>query len=242
MEMMQMLKICLDAGHYGKYNRSPANKKYYESEAMFKLTELLKTELLTYKDCEVITTRTNQKKDLALYDRGQKSKGCDLFISNHSNAVGSGVNNNVDYVVVYQSYLNKNNADELGLRLAKAIAKTMGTTQTPRTNIRKSEKADREYYGVLRGADAAKCPLFYVIENSFHTNSKSTEWLLKDNNLKKLAETQSKTIADYFNLKKEPKIIYRVQVGAFSVEANAEKLSQELKKKGYNNFIVKAEL
>ena len=237
-----MVKICLDAGHYGKYNQSPVNKKYYESEAMFKLTEYLKAELLTYKDCEVITTRANQKKDLALYDRGQKSKGCDIFISNHSNAVAQGINDNVDYVVVYRSYLNKNNADELGLRLAKAIANTMETKQTPRTNTRKSENGDREYYGVLRGADAAKCPLFYIVENSFHTNTKSTEWLLKDDNLKKLAQTQAKMIADYFNLKKELKTIYRVQVGAFSIKANAEKLSKELKKKGYGNFIVKTEL
>lgn len=198
---MLMIKICLDAGHYGKYNQSPCNKKYWESEAMWKLTEYLKTELLEH-DCEVITTRADQKKDLALFDRGQKAKGCDLFISNHSNAVAKGIDDKVDYVVVYRGYKNKNNADELGLRLAKAIAKTMGTKQTPRTNTRKSEKADREYYGVLRGADDAGCPLFYIVENSFHTNSKSTEWLLIDENLKKLAKVQAETIAEYFKLKK----------------------------------------
>ena len=38
-----MTKICLDAGHYGKYNQSPVNKNYWESEAMFKLTEYLKS-------------------------------------------------------------------------------------------------------------------------------------------------------------------------------------------------------
>ena len=69
-----MIKICLDAGHYGKYNQSPANKKYFESEAMWKLTEYLKEELLTYKDVHVITTRKDQAKDLALYSRGQRAK------------------------------------------------------------------------------------------------------------------------------------------------------------------------
>ena len=29
------------------------------------------------------------------------SKGCDLFLSGHSNAVGSGVDDSVDYVAVY---------------------------------------------------------------------------------------------------------------------------------------------
>lgn len=198
-----MIKICLDAGHYGKYNQSPANKKYWESEVMWKLTEYLKEELLSYKDTHVITTRKEREKDLALYSRGQKAKGYNLFISNHSNAVGNGVNKDVDYVVVYRSYKNKNNADDLGLRLAKSIANTMGTKQTPRTATRKSEKGDWEYYGVLRGADDAGCPLFYIVENSFHTHSESTEWLLKDSNLKKLAQTQAKTIADYYGLSKK---------------------------------------
>ena len=200
-----MIKICLDAGHYGKYNQSPCNKAYYESEAMWKLTEYLKAELLEYKDCHVITTRKEQEKDLALYSRGKKAKGYDLFISNHSNAVGSGINNNVDYVVVYRGYKN-DNSDELGLRLAKAISRTMGVKQTPRTNTRKSEKGEWEYYGVLRGADDAGCPLFYLIENSFHTNKKSTEWLLKDENLKELAKTQAETIAEYFKLVKKETI------------------------------------
>lgn len=134
------------------------------------------------------------------------SKGYDLFISEHSNAVGNRVDNNVDYVVVYRGYKNKNNADDLGLRLAKSIANTMGTEQTPRTATRKSDKGDWEYYGVLRGADDVGCPLFYIVENSFHTNSKSTEWLLIDDNLKKLAKAQAKTIAGYFNLSKTSKM------------------------------------
>jgi len=195
-----MIKICLDAGHYGKYNQSPCNKSYYESEAMWKLTEYLKDELLTYDNVHVVTTRKEQEKDLAVYNRGQKAKGYDLFISEHSNAASS---ETVDYVVVYRSYKNKNNADELALKLAKAIAETMGTKQTPRTATRKSEKGDWEYYGVLRGADDAGCKLFYIIENSFHTNPTSTKWLLNDANLKKLAQVQAKTIADYFKLSKK---------------------------------------
>ncbi|HZK27413.1 MAG TPA: N-acetylmuramoyl-L-alanine amidase, partial [Thermoclostridium sp.] len=199
--MRIMIKICLDAGHYAKYNQSPANKNYWESETMWTLTEYLKKELLEYKDCHVITTRKEQEKDLALYSRGKKAKGYDLFISNHSNAVANGVDDKVDYVVVYRGY--KNDSEELGLNLAKAISNTMGVKQTPRTNTRKSEKGDWEYYGVLRGASDVGCPYYYIVENSFHTNPASTAWLLKDENLKKLAEVQAKTIADYFKLSKK---------------------------------------
>ena len=79
------MKICLDAGHYGKYNRSPADSRYYESEVMWKLHLLQKKYLEAY-GIAVITTRENQEKDRSLYDRGAASKGCDLFISDHSNA------------------------------------------------------------------------------------------------------------------------------------------------------------
>ena len=197
-----MIKICLDAGHYGKYNQSPCNKKYYESEAMWRLVEYLKEELLAYNGVHIITTRSSIDQNPALYNRGQRAKGYDLFISEHSNAVGSGVDNNVDYAVVYRSYKNKNNSDGLGLRLAKAVADTMGTKQNPRTSTCKSEKGNWEYYGVLRGADDAGCPLFYIVENSFHTNPISTTWLLDDSNLKKLAQAQAKAIADYYKLSK----------------------------------------
>ena len=33
--------ICLDAGHYGKYNRSPAIPEYYESDMNWKLHLML---------------------------------------------------------------------------------------------------------------------------------------------------------------------------------------------------------
>lgn len=86
------MKICLDAGHYGYYNQSPANKSYYESKMVWKLHLKLKKCLESY-GVQVITTRPEQEKNLALFDRGTKAAGCDLFLSLHSNAVGSGVNN-----------------------------------------------------------------------------------------------------------------------------------------------------
>ena len=69
------IKICLDAGHYGKYNQSPVVKSYYESVMTWKLHNLLKAELLKY-GIEVIQTRENQATDKALFQRGAASKGC----------------------------------------------------------------------------------------------------------------------------------------------------------------------
>ena len=79
------MKICLDAGHYGKYNQSPCNGAYYESDMTWKLHLLLKHHLEAY-GIQVVTTRKNQETDRKLYDRGAAAKGCSLFISLHSNA------------------------------------------------------------------------------------------------------------------------------------------------------------
>ena len=87
-----MAKICIDPGHYGKYNRSPGVPAYYESEVMWKLANLQK-KYLEEMGHTVILTRTNPNKDLDLIARGKKSKGCDLFISDHRNAVGNGSQN-----------------------------------------------------------------------------------------------------------------------------------------------------
>ena len=78
-------KICLDAGHYGKYNRSKVVPEYYESEMNWKLHNYLAEEL-EQLGFAVIKTRENQEKDLGLTARGKKSAGCDLFLSIHSNA------------------------------------------------------------------------------------------------------------------------------------------------------------
>lgn len=69
------VKVCLDAGHYGKYNRSPAVSSYYESDMTWKLHNYLKKELESF-GIVVVTTRTNQNTDRALYERGAASKGC----------------------------------------------------------------------------------------------------------------------------------------------------------------------
>ena len=189
-------RVCIDAGHYGKYNQSPCNKKYYESDMVWKLHLLQKKYLEAY-GFEVIVTRETQEKDLSLYNRGAKSKGCDLFISDHSNAVGSGANENIDYPVVYCSINGKGNA--LGKKLADCIASVMGTKQKGRIESRRGKNGD--YYGVIRGATAVGT-IGMILEHGFHTNNRCANWLLVDKNLDKLAKAEADVIAEYFGMKK----------------------------------------
>lgn len=195
---MAKYRICIDAGHFGKYNQSPANKAYYEAEAMWKLHLLQKKHLEQY-GFEVILTRSNQATDLALTTRGRMAKGCHLLISDHSNAVGSRVDESVDYAVAYVPLNGSANA--IGKDLADCIAKTMGTKQPGRIATRKGSSGG-DYYGVIRGAVSVGVPGI-ILEHSFHTNTRATNWLLNESNLDKLAQAEAAVIAEYFGVKKQ---------------------------------------
>ena len=63
--------ICLDAGHYGKYNSSPAIPEYYESDMNRKLHLMLKSSLEKYG------IKANAERQLARL----RAAGFDAFIS-----------------------------------------------------------------------------------------------------------------------------------------------------------------
>lgn len=203
-----MSRVCIDAGHYGKYNVSPVNRAYYESVQMWRLHELLAAELRK-RGVTVVVTRQNQAADLSLISRGKKAKGCDLFLSLHSNAASA---ESVDYPVAM--VLRPNNrttidekAAEIGLNLAKVVQGVMGTTQGARTATRASGNdrdgnglLDDEYYGVLEGARRVGVPAV-ILEHSFHTNKKATAWLLVDANLQALAKAEADAITAWLGVK-----------------------------------------
>lgn len=185
------IKICLDAGHYGKYNRSPVNGTYYESDMSWKLHLKLKS-ALEARGMEVITTRTTQAGDLGLEARGKKSAGCDLFLSLHSNACNSA---SVDAPLACCTVTGT--MDVLGQQLANVVHQVMGTAQAGTIWKRQGDNGD--YYGVLRGATKVGTPAI-LLEHSYHTNLRATNWLLSDANLQKMAEAEANVIAAFFGL------------------------------------------
>lgn len=222
-------KICIDAGHYGRYNHSPVVEEYYESNMTWKLHLLLKKHLESH-GFEVITTRKEQAKDLSLYKRGTTSKGCDLFMSLHSNATsGTKGNDSVDYPVVYAPLSGK--CHDLAKQLADCIAATMETQQPGRTATRKGSSGN-EYYGVLRGAAAVGVPGL-LVEHSFHTNTRSTKWLLVDENLDKLAKAEAQVIAEYFGMTAKQDTAGLTEI-AGTPKATAYQMEQYIKAKNPN--------
>lgn len=188
---LRRIKICLDAGHYGKYNRSPVNGVYYESDMSWKLHLKLKAELEKL-GMQVITTRPTQAEDLGLEKRGRMAAGCDLFLSLHSNASDD---TSIDGPLACCTVTGT--ADVLGKTLANTVHEVMGTRQGG--SIWKRQGMNGDYYGVLRGATSVGVPAI-LLEHSYHTNLRATNWLLVDANLQKLAVAEAKVIAEYFGL------------------------------------------
>ena len=238
--------LCLDAGHADKYNQSPVVPAYYESDMNWKLHLLLKAELEGY-GFEVKTTRTSQAKDLALHKRGAASKGCDLFLSIHSNAAGK---ESVDrpegiYLVDDKDTTIDEQSKELAVLLSEAVQKVMGTKDKARQYSRLSSndrdgdgKLDDDYYGVLQAAHQVGTAAL-ILEHSYHTNTRAAKWLLDDANLAKLAKAEAEALAAYYGMTKAPEKAqeatekwYRVrkswddadsQLGAYKKLDNAKK-------------------
>ena len=206
-----MAKICIDPGHYKKQNRSPGIPEYYESECVWKLSQMLKTHLEKLGH-EVVMTRTDPNKDLALVGRGKASAGCDLFLSMHTNAVGSGMNETVSHAsIIRMTDDNTVKCDEVAKEFASqigpVIARVMGITYKISTRQAQSDRngdgiKNDNYYGVLHGARLVKTPGL-ILEHGFHTNTKTVRWLLQDENLDQLAKAEAECIDQFFK-KDEP--------------------------------------
>ena len=189
------IKICLDAGHDGKYNQSGVVPAYYESDFNWKLYTKLKKYLEEY-DITVIGTRANQNVEMGTISRGKKSAGCDLFISLHANAADRA---SADYVLVIEMLTKKKH--DLAVKFAKAIKEVMGTKENYEVTTKKKDDGG-EWYGVLQGCDAVGNDSGFIIEHSFYTNKAMATWMMKDENITKLAQLEADIIADYFGVSK----------------------------------------
>lgn len=243
-----MAKVCIDAGHYGRYNQSPVVKSYYESVMAWNLAIFLESELKK-RGIEVVQTRAELQKDLSLSARGAAAKDCDLFLSLHSNACDT---ERVDYpVAIVLTDDTTTQSDDLsrdiGAKLAAAVAKTMGTSQDARVQQRQAGY-DRNgdgllndnYYGVLHAARLQDVPAV-LMEHSFHTNTRAARWLNSTANLEKLAIAEANVIAAHFGVGKGAEVtteeLYRVQVGAYRKKANADAQLAKVKAAGFDGFI-----
>lgn len=156
--------------------------------------------------------------------------GADLFVSNHFNAAGGDG---------YEAYVYTEKRVEMGKIFAKHV-NAVGQ------NLRSSSVAPgvkiRSGLAVLRLTDMPAI----LNECAFVDNMKDIQDWNDDEELKIMGIALAKATAEYLKLeekKKQPKKLYRVQIGAYSVYENAENQLKKAKKAGFlDAFIVESEV
>ena len=233
------MKVCLDPGHGTKEMNQSPDGTYIEHKFALDMANRIRGHLVR---CGVDVKLTREDSSTpTLTERANIANAykADLFISLHSNATGgSGWNDNTRGLCVYTYAAGGERhraANILIDEMAKAGVQMFGA------------KLYHNTFAVLKYTNMPA----YLIEYAFHTSRPDVELLLDNAHRDKLALATAKAICVFGGVKwvdaptapTKPVdgTIYRVQVGAFAVEQNAENLKAELEGKGYKPFIVKEE-
>ena len=236
-ESTKKMKVCLDPGHGTREMNQSPDGRYIEYKFALDMAFRIREHLIR---CGVDVKLTKEDSSTpSLTERANIANAfkADLFVSLHSNAIGgSGWNDNTRGLCVY-TYASGGErhraANILIDEMAKAGVQMFGS------------KLFHNTFAVLKYTNMPA----YLIEYAFHTSRPDVELLLNNAHRDKLALATAKAICVFGGVKwidaptapTKPagEFIYRVQVGAFSVEENATKLKAELESKGYKPFVVK---
>ncbi len=187
--------VVVDPGHYENANPYPAAKGYYEGTQMYKLGTYLKA-MLESSGVDVVITRNNIKENPDLSVRGKMagSHNANLFISLHSDAIGSYVSESAKGVTVFYSYKANAAMKNFATKLASEMSTLLGTTNR-QAQTRLGDNGD--WYGVIRSSAASGCTSACLIEHGFHTNSSDVKKLISDEWLKKIATKECDLICEF---------------------------------------------
>lgn len=171
----------------------------------------------------------------AMYNRVKESNswGADLHVCIHTNAFNGKVSGT--RLFAYDTSGN-------GYKVCKAIYNVLAPI-TPGAS--ESITARPGLYEIKN----TNAPCAYV-ECEFHDNAEIAKWIIE--NVVTIGEAIAKGICNYFGVaykaaeetaeKTEENILYRVQVGAYSIKANADTMLAKLKAAGFDGFIVKVNI
>lgn len=221
-----MFKVCIDPGHGGSDRSNRGPNGYVEADGVLAISKYLKEELESTGQFHVILTRDTDK-TISLTERAKIAvdNKVDLFISEHTNAgpVSAG-----GTVVYYSVDIPEDKS--LASKLSSAVANALGINDRG-AKTRESEKYPGEdYYTVIDKTQDGGVPHVFLIESAFHSNPQEEKLLLQEENLKKIAQAQSKAICDFFNMKGDAiMILKKGDKGEY-----VKKLQENLNKLGYS--------
>ena len=212
-------KVFLSAGHGGTDPGATANG-LKEKDINLQTLLACKDELERH-GVKVVCSRTKDENDPVSQEvKEANASGADLAVSFHANAGGGDG---------FEAFYWAN--DEKGKKLAslgEKYVKALGQNS-------RGLKSGNQLSFVKETKMTA-----VLFESFFLDNAKDKTIGDTTAEQKRFGVAYAKAILEYLGIeyKEEAGTLYRVQVGAYSVKANAEKLRDELKKKGYDAIIV----
>lgn len=215
--------VYLDPGHGGSDPGAVANG-LLEKNITLKLAEKIKEKLIAWYDVTVELTR-EEDKDVSLTERVEMANNAkaDFFLSIHVNAGGG--EGYEDYIYNGLSAVSKTAA------LREIMHSVLANFYTGyRCVDRGMKKAD---YYVLRKTNMSAV----LCENLFIDSSYDAKLLKDDDFIENLSRAYGEALAMMLNLNKKTKVLYAVQVGAYSSIIYASRMANELKSKGYEAII-----
>ena len=227
-----MSVFCLDPGHGGT-DPGTVNGKRKEKDDVLKLALKVKP-LLEEQGHTVVMTRSTDK-DITIAKRCSlaNKKKCDYFLSIHRNSGGDDATGLEAWVHSQAYEKTVNQAEEILSRCCQVYGEDRGV---------KKGAVSYTDYGVNTGTTMPSA----LLEMLFISNDEDNTAFNKNMDAYALAIAKGLVAAVDGKWKETTKPeetggLYRVQVGAFSVKANAEALVKELKGKGYQAFVAEGE-
>ncbi|RBP89407.1 N-acetylmuramoyl-L-alanine amidase [Cytobacillus firmus] len=230
---MAKKKVYIDLGHEGDLkgmDPGAVGNGLKECNVVLEIGKYIKDMLGEYENVEIKFSRLGDK-NFSLEQRTNEANvwGADLYLSIHINAGGG---------IGFESYIYpgagaKTQAFQNAVH-SKIIGKKVFT---------KDRGKKRANFHVLRESKMAAM----LTENGFIDNKTDAAILKSRSKLILIAAGHVEGVAEFLGLKKKPESkptssnsekLYKVQVGAFSDKGNADNLAAELKKKGYQTYIV----
>ena len=221
-----MAKVFIGVGHGGSDPGAVANNTK-EKDLNLSIALACRDEL-TRHGVEVKMSRAKDEND----PLGEEIRECnaycpDLAVDIHNNAGGG------DGAEVFHSHLGGK-----GKTLAEDIlAEIVNVGQNSRGAKARKNATGNDYYGFIR---QTACPAV-IVECAFVDNATDLKILATEGDRKVMGVAIAKGILKSLGVayKGETGILYRVQVGAYSVRANAEAMQKRLKEAGFDSFITK---
>lgn len=220
------MKVFISAGHGGSDPGAVADS-FKEKDLNLSIA-LACRDVLERHGVEVRMSRTKDENDpLSEEIRECNAYGPDLAVSIHNNAGGG---DGAEVFYHYGGGKSKDLAENVLAEIVKAGQNSRGA------KIRKNS-AGKDYYGFIR---ETSCPAV-IVECAFVDNATDRQILATEGKRKSMGEAIAKGILKSMGVayQGERGTLYRVQVGAYLVKANAEAMQKKIKAVGFDAFIVK---